>query len=148
MIDLTFSDGTRSQRDVTIVAAEVTRLDVAVVAAPSTPEDAPAKEPAPAEPSPAWFAGWTLVGVAAAGGIAATIVGAHFLSVLDDYEQTDYVDTDLEDEALTLRTATNIIAITSAVIGATGIVLLITSSADETVALGITPTGLGIRASW
>ena len=74
------------------------------------------------------------------------------LAVLDDYEASNYLDSELEDQALRLRAATNGVAFSSAALGLLGATLIIVENATEppapSVSAFVSPTGLSLRGRW
>ncbi len=138
--------GVVSERLLEIVANGTERIAMSKAAPP------PPSRPRPEAPSQVqWPLGWSILGLGAAGGIAAAILGARFVSVLDDYEAGNFVDTELESEALSLRIATNVVAFASGIIGATGIVLIITAPSDTTqtdLSLTVGPEGTRATLRW
>ncbi len=145
-VTLTFPGRVRAQRRIVVEPGQITHLDVAVEPPPPTPVPSPALPPTSLGPQA--ITGITLMSLGGVGGIVASALGARFLGVLDDYEATDYVDTTLEDEALALRTATNVAFAAGAVLGAAGLIVFLTRPGEPTPAASIvlTPRGATLGA--
>jgi tetratricopeptide (TPR) repeat protein len=148
-VSLRASDGRVQQLAITIEAGSDRTMALALEAA-EAPEALARPQPAEPASQAQWIAGWTALGVGVAGGVVAAILGARFSTVLDDYEATGFVDTALEDEALTLRAATNGVAFSAAIVGAAGVVLLLTAPDDSptTASLVASPTGGALVLRW
>jgi len=139
-VTLTFANGETTTRIITVEAGQVTRLDISLVPQPARPGPA-------ASLGPQSITGIALMSLGGASGIVAGALGARFLVVLDDYEATDFVDTSLENEALALRTATNVMAVGGAVLGMAGLVVFLTAPGESAdVSLRLTPQGARLRA--
>lgn len=161
-ITLTPPGGATQTRTVLVVAGQVDR--VALVAGAARGPQAPPRRAQPPLPRargthPLWVAGWVLVGVGAAGGIAAAAVGARFWAVYGDYEESGergFEDASLEHEARDLQTMTNVLAFASAGAAALGLVFVLTSpSADAdpkraSVSIDVDAIGpaVRLRATW
>jgi tetratricopeptide (TPR) repeat protein len=127
----------RWTRQVHIRAGETLRMSAPPP--PVAPPPPPPPPPLPKKgPSASWIGGWVALGVAGAGGVAAIALGARFLVVLDRYEAGDYLDTTLEDEALVLRAATNVVAFSALAVAGVGLALVLTAP-EATVSLQVGP---------
>lgn len=100
------------------------------------------------------IAGWIGLGTGGALGIVAVVLGVQTLGAVDDFEATNNTDAALRDEAVSLRTWTNVTTIAAALVGGTGIVLLLTAPSEDggegdAAALRMGPTlgGMGAAAT-
>jgi hypothetical protein len=110
---------------------------IEVPSAQLAPPSASASRSAPAIPIPApentasrpsavpTTLGWSLVGTGVLAGGAASAFGVIALGARDDFFGSAFTDQNAHDRAATFRTACNVAWISAAVLGATGIVLLI-----------------------
>jgi len=129
------SGGSTSQHALDVIAGRSLRID-------ATSEPQTAKLPAPPLKQPAadddaesgmgqWVAGWVGVGLGAATLVAAGVVGGMTLSAVSDYDASGNTDAKLRDDAVTLRTTTNVLLGVGAGIAAIGVVLLLTTPTEE-----------------
>jgi hypothetical protein len=130
------ADGSETTKPVTITAGSDSALSFeSSTRGPGSPKPLPlSPEPSPTEGP--WLAlGWTSVGVGAAALVAMGIVGGLTLSKVSDYDATGNTDVGLFDEAVTLRTTTNVLVGVGGGFAALGIVFLIVgSTGDESAA--------------
>ena len=100
------------------------------------------------------IAGWTLLAVGAAVGIASGVMGGLTLGAVDDYDAGGNIDPALQDDATTLKTTTNVLFAAALALGATGVVLLIVDvTADDSGSVGaahvrLHPTGAAFEMVW
>lgn len=114
------------------------------------PVETSGDEQTPAGAAPlSWLAsGGTLLGLGVAGGIAAGVLGSQFRRAQADFEASGFEDADARRTALDLRLATNVAAFTAAGIGAVGAGLLVvglTASSSDEVAVGVGPGAMTLR---
>lgn len=146
------ADGSEQQKRVTIIAGSDT--EIAFVGQ----SDAPAPGPTPVPESPAvppaegantgmLIAGWVFVGLGAGALIGMGVTGGLTLSKVSKYDDTGNTDVELHDEAVTLKTVTNVLIGAGAGLATTGIVLLIVGSvgADDESAIDYTAEGIRVR---
>ena len=97
-----------------------------------------------------WIAGWISLGATVPLGIATAVLGAQTLSTVDDFESAGSTDQTLHDEAVALRTSTNVMLAITAAAALTGTTLLLISSADEgpNIAMTLHPTGASGIMHW
>jgi hypothetical protein len=107
-------------------------------AAPDAPKPSPdAPPPPPPEPATTdsgngqWIAGWVCLAGGGALGIVAAVLGVQTLGAVDDFEATGNTDAELRDDAVSLRTWTNVATVAAVVVGGSGVVLLLTAPDGE-----------------
>lgn len=144
------ADGSEQQKKFTVVAGSDVVLRFEAVAPEVSPAPQPTKPTIPkAEDnggSGLTIAGWTLVGLGAAGLIAMGVTGALTLSKVSQYDDTGHTDVKLHDEAVTLKTTTNVLVAAGSGLAAVGVVLLIVAnvSDDDGETTFIRPTANGV----
>lgn len=163
-VEVRSSCGGTVQRRVELKAAQSLEVDVATEL-PACPEPADGAAPHGSTEQPGdhgadkpveaqWIAGWALLGTGATAGIVAAVLGYQTLSTIADFEATGNTDAELRDEAISLRTWTNVAWIAGAALAATGVVLLLTSPDSETPAeeptasVRLGPLGASLAVSW
>lgn len=144
------TSGTDAKKTVTIVAGSDTEItfDSPSRVAPAPPPRPPAQPEETSSNTGLLIAGWTFVGLGAAGLIGMGVVGGLTLSKVSQYDDTGHTDVALYDEAVTLKTTTNALVGVGGGFAALGIVLLIVatvSDAPESSHLTPTPSGLCLR---
>ncbi len=144
-----FTDGTTAHKTVSIVAAADTAVEFEAPEATTEPD---VDKPEPKEPVEAdkamTIAGWSLVGLGAAGLVAMGVTGALTLSKVSKYDDTGNSDVELHDEAVMLKTTTNVLLGIGGGLAAVGVVLLVIDSVsgDEAAAwMEPTPSGILFR---
>jgi hypothetical protein len=142
--------GERVSLKIASPAVEAARAEVdrrpAPAVAPRAPEPAPmAPQPLPMAPARGGAqrtAGWIFLGTSAAATGIAIFLGVRGLDARDTYEASGNTDEGARSDAVSLRGWANVAWVSAIVLGATGVVLLVTaprkaSSAGPTVAAGI-----------
>jgi hypothetical protein len=144
------ADGSEQKKTVSIVAGSDTRIafEGSSDAPVPTPDPTPAPSPKRKDDGDTGLliAGWTLLGVGAAGLVAMGVFGGLTLSKVSKYDDTGNTDFELHDEAVTLKTTTNVLLAAGGGVAAVGVVLLIVGTVggdDEGAAF--TPTANGFR---
>jgi hypothetical protein len=134
-VTLTREDGSRETRTVELAASQTAVLAFAPAASPPPDEDAAA--PTAAAPpaagddgSAAPIAGWSLLGLAAAAGVATGIMGGLTLSKIDDFKETDRRDEGLRDDAIAFKTTTNVLLAVTGAAAASGVLVLWLGTGD------------------
>ena len=145
------ADSSDQSKTITIVAGSDTEVSFEPRAAASTPEPAPV--PAPPEQAPdnpaLTISGWTLVGLGGATLVATGVVGGLTLGTVSDYDDTGNTDPELRDEAVTLKTTTNVLAGVGGGLAALGVGLLIANAVgDDTETARVRPTANGLVVSF
>lgn len=132
-IELRHADGSVFTEEVTIVAGKTEERAFAERDEPAPPS-APRVEPAPPsakeDDAGMRIAGWTLIGVGAAALIAMGVTGALTLDKVNDYDEGLHTDASLRDEAVTLKTTTNVLLGAGAGLAAIGVCLLLVDAFD------------------
>lgn len=147
--------GARSTRTVDVIAGRTTTVAGDTKAtlprppaaggkpAPPGPRVAPAVAPPPADPDaerpPATgtVLGATLVGAGAIGGAVAIVLGVKAVDTRDAFVDGGSIDVEQHDDAIALRTATNVAWISAGVLAAGGLVLLIASRSSASTATAV-----------
>jgi len=89
--------------------------------------------------------GYAALGVGGALGLTSVVLGVATLNTNSKYEDGGFVDSDLRSRAVSLRTWTNVLAVSGTVVGATGLVLLLTGPEEREVSLSVTPELLRLQ---
>lgn len=90
--------------------------------------------------------GTVSLGAGAAFGLGSVLLGVATLNTNKKFEQSDYHDQSLHDRAVSLRTWTNVFALSGAVVGGTGLVLLLTDASQEEISLQLSPDRVALRS--
>jgi hypothetical protein len=155
------ADGASAEKRVHVEAGKTVRVSVDLPApAPApTPTPAPARTPAPSlsptpapppapEPAPSGDArttwGWIAVGTGAALGVTSIVLGVEALKAFDDFKNSNDTSQSDHDRAATFRTWTNVAWISAAVVGGTGLVLLLTAHSS----VDVHPGNVAFRATF
>jgi hypothetical protein len=145
------SDGRIVSRRAVMVVGTKSLLDFTEVAPPSPPVAAPRSPQVEAttEPRPRW-AGWLTLGAGVAlvgGGVAVGLAG---LAARDSFAAGGRRDPGTHDEAVTLRTWSNVLWIGGAAAGAIGIAVLLwpTRAKHPTTTLRVGPGIVGLHAEF
>lgn len=147
-IDVRCPDGRRAETIVEAEAGQAGSVEPScpapvVKAAPPPPR--PKRDEAEQPVSPLWVLGWIGVGVGAAAGATAIGLGVATLDARDDFEASGNSDAGILERGENLRLATNVCAFGGAVIGATGIVLIIVSVVSPGTASALDARGVTWR---
>ncbi len=152
-VSATLPDGSVQDKTVTIVAGSDLELafDVAESEPVPSPEGTNATPPAAGDDGGRdgdmglVIAGWTLVGLGAAALIGMGVTGALTLSKVAQYDDTGNTDVELHDEAVTLKTTTNVLLAAGSGVAAIGAVLLIVATVGDDDDAAFAPTANGFR---
>jgi hypothetical protein len=146
------ADGSEQTKSITIVAGTEVELEFEGSAAPAVDQKPVAPSDTAVTPDDGddntglFIAGWTMVGLGAAALIAMGVTGALTLSKVSKYDDTGNTDTELHDEATTLKTTTNVLVAAGGGLATIGVVLLIIGSVSADSSAGaVTPTPNGLR---
>lgn len=164
-VHVEFADGHVETRDVLVPIAGVVALDLQPMSAPAsqaTPTETPAAPPS-APPgatdahsgggggSPLRTIGWVGVGTAAAFVVAAAVLGEATLSARNTFDATGDTSQSDHNQAVNLRTWTNVAWVAAGVVGAAGVVCLlvpISSHGGVQTTAFVGASGVGIRGSF
>jgi hypothetical protein len=123
------SRGTSQERSVTVSPAvgSTVALDADPPPAPPTVAAAMREAPAPPrrDPTVPRSAGFVLLGCAGAASVAAGVLGLSALSAKDDFDASGHRDADARERASTQRTWTNIAWVGAALLGGSGVYILV-----------------------
>jgi hypothetical protein len=158
------ADGTTVVKSVTLVAGATAMLAIErpppkveppVPSKPLPPASTGTKTPPPVldretKPTPILtYAGFSAIGVGAVLGGAALVTGVNALSARDEFNDSGFTNRDAHDRADSLRTTTNVLLVAAGVVGAAGVVLVLTapsaSGSHASVGLGARDVTLRVR---
>lgn len=142
-VELETVEGAKTTTDITVLPGQTLRLELNPVESKITasPVVVPQPEPKPSEPfkpipalpreetpdSTQEVIGWIGIGLGVVAAGAATYWGLQTLEKRDAYEESGFTDEYARSDGLELRTRSNIGWVTSAVTGAAGLTLVLTS---------------------
>jgi tetratricopeptide (TPR) repeat protein len=162
-VRVTYADGHVETRDARVVVGGVVSLDLtpgpaseqAANPEPSSPPSSAAASPrspeAPSGPSPLRTAGWVAVGGAAVLVVAAAALGEAALNARSTFDATGDTSQADHDQAVALRTWTNVAWVAAGVAGITGAVLVLVPVSPHggvKASAFVGPNGVGIRGSF
>lgn len=116
------------EEEVVAIAGGRATLDFDLAPEPRPPipsETQPPRSISPTSADPWMTVGWTGLAFAAAAGITSIVLGVEVDRTLSKFEASGYRDRDQHDNAVILRTATNVAWIAAAGIGAASVTLLV-----------------------
>jgi len=118
----------------------------AAVAVDMTPqEEAPPPPPPPSVVPLQRSLGWIGLSVGAGAAVVGVVLGAVGLSARDEFVSGGNVDVSLHDEAVTMRTWSNVMWVTAGVFAVTGAVLVLTAPRSPTVRVGLGPSSATLQ---
>jgi len=165
-LSATYPDGHIETRQVTITVDATATVDLPPVPPTPPPPTLPATESPPepptggsesaAEARPASgtrTAGWIALGASAAFGVAGVVLGLSTLSARDAFDATGDTSESKHDQAVALRTWTNVAWVATGIAAATGVVLLVLPSSSPSrnaayAELLAVPGGLTLRGEY
>lgn len=162
-LSATYPDGHIETRQVTIAVDAPATVDLPPLPPAPPPPTSPATESHPepptesaaeARPAPGTrTAGWIALGASAAFGGAAIVLGLSTLSARDAFDATGDTSQSKHDQAVALRTWTNVALVATGVAAAIGVVLLVLPSGSSSgnaahAELLAVPGGLTLRGEY
>jgi hypothetical protein len=142
-------DGDRQVKRVTLTAGQMETITFEAPRAPDPAPTAPPPSSSPPDEAPGRtprVLGWVGLGTGAAAFGAGVVLGVNALSARDEFEASGRLDVEAHDRAASLRMWTNVVWVGAGVLGAAGVVLLVTAPSGEAKA-ATGPGGSSVRSA-
>lgn len=152
-LDVRVTPGDHTLESQTSEGVKVRRLTTvspgATVAVDMTPQEEAPQPPPPPPVAPLQRSlGWIGLGVGAGAAVVGLVLGAVGLSARDEFVSGGNVDVSLHDEAVTMRTWSNVMWVTAGVFAVTGAVLVLTAPRSPAVRVGLGPSSASLQVAF